>query len=103
MFHPYSTTEIMLEKEVEKLLVKEIKKLGGICWKFTSPGTVGVPDRIALLNGGRIAFVEVKAPGKTLRPIQVKRKKQLEELGFKVYVLDSKERVKEVIHEIQSI
>ena len=93
----------MLEKEIEKVLVKSIEKLGGICWKFTSPGTVGVPDRIALLNGGKIAFVELKSPGRTLRPIQVKRKKQLEELGFKVYVLDSKERVKEVIHEIQSI
>ena len=93
----------MLEKEIEKLLVKEIEKLGGICWKFTSPGTVGVPDRIALLKEGRIAFVECKAPGQSLRPIQIKRKRQLEELGFKVYVLDSKERVKEVIHEIQSI
>ena len=93
----------MLEKEIEKLLVKEIEKLGGICWKFTSPGTVGVPDRISLLKEGRIIFVECKAPGQSLRPIQIKRKRQLEKLGFKVYVLDSKERVKEVINEIQRL
>ena len=93
----------MLEKEVEKALTKAIISLGGLCWKFTSPGVVGVPDRLCLLHHRKVAFVEVKRPGEVLRPIQVKRKKQLEELVFKVYVLDSKEKVEEVIHEIQSI
>ena len=93
----------MLEKAIEKELVNQIKKICGLCWKFTSPGVDGVPDRLALLAKGKVAFVECKAPGKTLRPLQIKRKRQLEELGFKVFVLDSKEMVKEVIHEIQSI
>lgn len=90
------------ESKIEHKLVKEIKKLGGLCWKFTSPGIVGVPDRLCLLHQGRILFVEVKAPGEKLRPIQIKRKKQLEQLGFKVFVLDSEEKIKEVINEIQT-
>ena len=101
---PYTTTIIsMLEKEVESALTKAIKKLGGLCWKFTSPGVVGVPDRLCLLHNGKIAFVEVKRPGEVLRPIQAKRKKQLEELGFKVFVLDKKEDVEVVIDAIRSL
>lgn len=91
----------MLEKEIESKLVREVKKIGGLCWKFVSPGVVGVPDRLILLIGGKAAFVECKAPSKTLRKIQIKRKKQLEDLGFKVYVLDSKEDVEGIICDIR--
>ena len=90
----------MLEKDLEKKLVKAIKSLGGLCWKLTSPGTVGVPDRMCLLGKGKIIFVEVKRPGESLRPIQEKRKKELEHLGFKVIVLDSIEKLKEILDEI---
>lgn len=62
-----------------------VKKRGGICPKFISPGMDGVPDRLALLPSVRIAFIELKAEGKTLRPLQVRRKRQLEALGFSVY------------------
>jgi len=51
----------MREKQTEQKLVKEVKHMGGICPKFTSPGFDGMPDRIVLLPGGRMAFVEVKA------------------------------------------
>ena len=53
----------MRENEIEAKLVKAVKDVGGVCWKFTSPGTAGVPDRIVLMPSGRIGFVEVKAPG----------------------------------------
>lgn len=92
----------MLEKELEAKLVKQIKSLGGMCWKLTSPGTAGVPDRMCLMNKGKIIFVEVKKPGEHLRPIQLKRKKQLEKLGFNVKVLDSEEKLKEILNEIQT-
>jgi hypothetical protein len=69
--------------------------------KFVSPGMSGVPDRIVLLQNGIIAFVELKAPGKKLRPLQIKRKAQLESLGFKVYCIDSKEQIGGVIDEIE--
>ncbi len=61
---------------------------GGLCLKFVSPGTAGVPDRIVLLPEGRLGFVEVKAPGKVQRPLQAARHAQLRKLGFKVFVLD---------------
>lgn len=95
--------DFMQEKKIEQRLVKEVKCSGGKCWKFVSPGTDGVPDRIVLLYEGKVGFVEVKQKGKKLRPIQEKRKKELEQLGFKVFVLDDIEDIGGVIDEIQSI
>ncbi len=69
--------------------------------KFVSPGMAGIPDRLVLLPEGRIYFVELKAPGKNLRPLQVKRKRQLEALGFKVYVIDSYEKIQLFIDEVK--
>ena len=90
----------MRESEVEKTLNHEVKKCGGIALKFTSPGMSGVPDRLLLMNCGRLAFVEVKAPGKQMRPLQIKRKRQLEALGFKVYCIDDKDQIGGVLDEI---
>ena len=89
----------MREKEIEKKLTQAVKCMGGLALKFISTGYDGVPDRIVLFPGGRIAFVEVKAPGKTLRPLQVRRKRQLESLGFKVYVLDDPGQIEEILQE----
>ena len=89
----------MREKTFEQKLVRMVLHRGGICPKFISPGYDGVPDRIVLFPGGRIAFVEVKAPGKTLRPLQVRRKRQLESLGFRVYVLDDPGQIEEILRE----
>lgn len=89
------------EQKIEQKLVKVAKANGGLCFKFSSPGTVGVPDRILLLHHGRIAFIEVKAPGKKLKPVQAYRKRQIEELGFKVYVLDSYEQIQIIIDEMK--
>ena len=58
----------MKEKIIEKKLVKAVKEAGGIASKFISPGFDGMPDRIVLLPGGVMGFVEVKAPGKVPRP-----------------------------------
>lgn len=91
----------MREKEVEKKLVKAVKFNGGICWKFTSPGTAGVPDRIILMPKGRIAFVETKAPGEKPRPLQLSRHRLLSQLGFKVYVLDALEDIEKIISEVK--
>lgn len=90
----------MRENEIERRLVVSVKKLGGMAVKFVSPGLDGVPDRIVLLPGKKIAFVELKAPGKKPRPLQEKRKGQLEALGFPVYVIDSIEQIGGVLDEI---
>ena len=92
----------MTEKYIEQKLVKAVKEMGGIAPKFTSPGLDGVPDRIILLPMGRIAFVELKAPGKKMRPLQVRRKRQLEGLGFVVYCIDGVEQIGGILDEIQS-
>ena len=91
----------MKEHEIEEKLRKAVRQKGGLCWKFTSPGTAGVPDRIILMPEGRIAFVETKAPGEKLRKLQEKRKRQLESLGFKVFCLDSARGIPKVISEIE--
>lgn len=92
----------MTEKKIEQALVSAVKAQGGVCWKFTSPGTAGVPDRIILMPMGRIAFVEVKAPGETPRKIQLKRHRQLRALGFRVYVLDNPEQIGGILDAIQT-
>lgn len=92
----------MREVAIERRLVSTVRAMGGICAKWVSPGLDGVPDRIVLLPGSRVGFVELKAPGKDLRPLQKKRKSQLEALGFSVFKIDGPEHVKEVLDAIQS-
>ena len=91
----------MLEKVIENRLRQEAKKRGGMALKFISPGMDGVPDRIVLLPDGKMAFVELKAPGKTPRALQEKRIGQLRKLGFLVYVLDGTVRFGGILDEIQ--
>ena len=88
------------EKFIEKKLVEAVKKMGGLAPKFVSPGLDGVPDRIVLLPHGVLAFIELKAPGKKMRPLQVRRKRQLEQLGFSVYCVDSLEQIENILQEI---
>ena len=92
----------MREKEIEQKLVDTVKKHGGICPKFVSPGFSGMPDRIVLLPKGKFAFVELKAPNKKPRPLQVVRHKLLMGLGFRVYVIDEMEQIRGVINEIRA-
>jgi len=90
----------MREKTIEAKLVKAVKIMGGLAPKFVSPGLAGMPDRLLLLPNRHAAFVEVKAPGKKPRPLQVRRKRQLEALSFSVYVLDDEEQIGGMLNEI---
>ena len=92
----------MLEKTLEHKFVTEVKRVGGLALKFVSPGFDGVPDRLVLLPGGKLGFVEVKAPGKRPRPLQLARHRLLRRLGFKVYVLDDERQIGGIIRDIQS-
>ncbi|MEE0875266.1 MAG: VRR-NUC domain-containing protein [Ruminococcus sp.] len=92
----------MTEKQIEQKLVSAVKAKDGLAPKFVSPGFDGVPDRIVLLPHGRIAFIELKAKGRKMRPLQVRRKRQLESLGFSVYCIDSTEQIGGILDEIQS-
>ena len=92
----------MREKETEAKLVMAVRKLGGLAPKFVSPGLDGVPDRLVLLPGGKIAFIELKADNRKMRPLQVRRKRQLESLGFLVYCIDRPEQIGGILNEIQA-
>jgi hypothetical protein len=86
-----------MEKIVEKYLINEIERLGGLCVKFPPLFFRGFPDRIVLLPGAVIAFVETKDTGKKPRPIQERVHAKLRKLGFRVEVIDSKEGVDDFI------
>ena len=92
----------MLEKQIEHKLGLMVKRRGGIALKFVSPSFAGMPDRLVLLPDGYIAFVELKAPGKKPRPLQVSRHGLLRHLGFKVYVLDDMNQIGEIIDDIRT-
>ena len=90
----------MREKGIEQKLVKGVKAAGGIAPKFVSPGYDGMPDRLVILPGGRMAFVEVKAPGKKPRPLQISRHKMVKRLGCRVFVLDDISEIKMILREM---
>jgi len=92
----------MLEQEIEKFLVREVKKLGGISFKFISPGNAGVPDRIVILPIGKVIFVELKTDKGKLTKLQEVQIKKISDLGADARVLRGIEGVKEFINEIQS-
>ena len=90
----------MLEKTIEKKLTTAVKNAGGIAPKFVSPSFAGMPDRLVLLPDGKFAFAELKAPGEKMRPLQVRRKRQLEKLGFSVYCIDGVEQIDSILNRI---
>lgn len=92
----------MLESLIEQHLVREVNRRDGLCLKFNSQSMTGIPDRIILMKNGTVGFVEVKQKGKKPRPLQELRMKQLRRLGFKVYTLDEKEKIGEILDEICS-
>lgn len=88
------------EKYIEARLTEAVKKRGGIAPKLVSPGFAGMPDRLILLPDGRMAFAELKAPGKKPRPLQVARHELLRKLGYRVYVIDDTKQIGGVLDEI---
>jgi len=88
------------EKAIEKYLTERVKKSGGVCLKFASAIQTGYPDRIAVLPGGKVAWVELKSYGAKMTRKQVLRFQELTELGQNVYTADSKEQVDYIMEKI---
>lgn len=96
-------TEVgMREKAIEQALVREVKRCGGLCLKWVSPGFDGVPDRLVFLPYRKFGLVEVKAPGEKPRSLQVSRHRLLERLGFHTHILDGKEQIGGILDDIQA-
>lgn len=92
----------MREKLTEQKLVRAVKAAGGIAVKLVSPGFDGMPDRLVLLPGAKIAFVEVKTMGCKPRPLQIRRHGLLRTLGFLVYVLDDERQIGGILDAIRA-
>lgn len=94
----------MLEKDIEKKLRHPIRELGGLCLKFEVPGFTGLPDRLILLPGAHVVFVETKQPGKKERPRQTLVQDILRRLGFTVYsTVDSAAKVAAVVEDCRRL
>lgn len=89
--------EHLTEKQIEQRLITKVKDKGGLAIKLNS--MAGLPDRLVLMPKGQIMFVELKAPGRKMSAQQLKRKRQLEELGFLVHCIDSYEGVNKLLQE----
>jgi len=89
----------MLESRSEKLLCRRIKEAGGWAIKLVSPGNAGVPDRLVLLPGGRVIFVELKQEKGRLSPLQRETHRRLEELGMDVRTLYGRDQVLDFVEE----
>lgn len=88
------------EKIIEKTIRLKVEKLGGKSYKFISTNNSGVPDRLIILPGGKIAFVEVKSTGEKPRKLQEVIIGRLRALGCKVYVIDRLEQIDGMLEEI---
>ena len=80
-----------LERDVERALIARVKRLGGMCEKFTSPGRRSVPDRLVTLPGGVVVFVEVKRPGAKPTTLQERDHQRRRDMGCDVRVIDTME------------
>ena len=90
----------MKESQIERRLVEGVRRLGGMCLKFVSPGTLGVPDRIIITAQGRIIFVELKTETGRLAKIQRYIIGEMQKRGADVRVVKGIDEVKKLLAEI---
>lgn len=85
----------MLEISIEKALVDRVKELGGLCYKLT--GYKGIPDRLVLLPGGKIFFVELKRIKGKCSPAQMLVHAKIRSMKISVFVINSQEKLDKYI------
>ena len=91
----------MKESQIERRLVEGVKRLGGMCLKFVSPGTLGVPDRIIITAKGRVIFVELKTETGRLTKIQRYVIGEMQKRGADARVVKGIDEGKELLAEIE--
>lgn len=92
----------MLERELERKFREAVRDCGGETYKFVSPGTAGVPDRLVVLPGGCIGFIELKQEGKVPTRLQKRQIQKLKDLGCAVCVLDHPKDILRAIEFLQA-
>ena len=92
----------MREYVIENEFVKAVRNAGGVAYKLTSQTANGLPDRLVLFFPAKTVFVELKAPGKMMLPLQRKRRYQLMKLGFPVLCIDRVQQIKPFIEAVLS-
>jgi hypothetical protein len=90
----------MRESQLERKARLAVERIGGKMPKWVSPGNRGVTDRLAILPGGRTVYVEMKAPGKPLEPLQRKWRKDLIAMGHTYYKIDNEADIDRFIQEV---
>ena len=90
----------MRESSIERGLVQRIKRAGGLCLKLSPVGLAGIPDRLVLLPGGRVFFIELKRPGGVIAPLQVQWAQVLTGLGFSARICIGKDDLEAFYHEV---
>jgi hypothetical protein len=92
-----------LEKDIERRLRREVEACGGLCLKWVCPGWAGVPDRLVLLPGGRIIFVELKRPkGGVVSALQLKWWQWLTDRGFTVEYISNDRELERLVRWVRS-
>lgn len=89
-----------LEKEIEKKIGDYAKKLGCLYWKFVSPATPSVPDRVIIAPGGRVGWLELKRKGQKPTPKQHAKMAELEGKGATVGWVDNVEDGKRFVDKL---
>lgn len=92
--------EHLLEREIEKILVREVCNAGGYAYKFSSPGNDGVPDRIVIFPNKPPVFVELKTDNGKLSSLQKVQLKRLKDLGQDTYVVYGIRGVRDFFHDV---
>ncbi len=90
----------MKESQIERYMVREVKKHGGLCFKFVSPGNPGVPDRIVITPAGKTIYVELKTDIGRMARVQEWQRSELEKRGADVRVLFGMDAVKGFLREV---
>ncbi len=90
----------MLEKTIERKFAAALRARGAMAWKFVSPGRQGVPDRIVLMPGGKVAFVELKTETGKLSPMQRATIERMRALGHDVRVVYGAQQAMEIVEEL---
>lgn len=96
----YGRNYLHSEKYLERELIKAVQARAGKALKYNNPLAIGYPDRLVVLPGAKVAWVEMKSTGKKPDKIQLIRHQELRALGFKVYVIDSMQGIQDFLNEI---